>query len=502
MKKHTINYLILLILFVISFFMVEKSEGLVVSENIICQNILPNLTPNIPIIITSDDNFTDYGFPGDGSEELPFLIDSLEIVTTTSHNAIFISSTTKNFIIQNCLIDSITDGIMLENVTENTATIRDNFCIDHDYSGIRILSSPGTKIIRNHCTQSIWYGIRLQDSPFCSIINNTCYNNNEDGIMLSYSGHASIINNHCYDNGYSGINLSLSEYSLVLNNTCNNNHNGIRQYSSDFTSDINNTCLNNNNQGIYLYFSDECVVSNNTCVNNKDGITLTFTEYDILENNNCSSNEGEGIRLSIAESTRIINNTCVGNSLGLYFHEANATNIKRNTIASNSDNGVTFYVSTYSNLSENRIIDNSGNGVEFSNSKKNSVSFNLIQSNFKYGVYLSKDSHFNKIHHNTFVENNPNSTSQAHDDGENNLFYDKSRNEGNFWSDIKRKKEYYIEGLAENLDPYPLKNPIIPFIPTTETAYSEVLVLLISLCLITFSTIILGYRKKMVRINI
>ncbi len=455
------------------------------------------ITPHEPIIIISDDNFSDYGFIGEGSEYIPYLIDSLEIITTTSLNGIYISNTTKYFVVQNCYVESIADGIMLENVAENTAVIANNFCLNHDYSGIRIFSSPGTKITGNTCARSIWYGIRLQNSPFCTLTNNTCFNNIEDGIILSYSGNSTISNNNCSNNEYNGINLSLSEYSIVFNNTCKNNHNGIRQYSSDFTSDLNNTCVNNSNQGIYLYFSDECLVENNICVNNKDGITLTFTEFDRIENNYCIDNEGEGIRLSIAESTMILNNTFNANSLGMYFHEANSTKIKRNTISLNRDNGVTFYVSSYTNLSENVILDNLGNGIEFSNSKNNGVSYNLIQSNFKYGVYLSKDSHFNKIHHNTFANNSFESSSQACDNGENNLFYDISRNEGNFWSNLKRRKEYPIEGSANNFDPYPLKDPIAPFLITSQTAYSGICFTLFSLTIISLIIVILNLRKRL-----
>ena len=46
------------------------------------------------INIINDDNFTDYGFEGLGSETLPYLIQNLNI-STNNDNGIFIKDTTK-----------------------------------------------------------------------------------------------------------------------------------------------------------------------------------------------------------------------------------------------------------------------------------------------------------------------------------------------------------------------------------------------------------------------
>ncbi|NPD88354.1 MAG: hypothetical protein HGN29_06505 [Asgard group archaeon] len=494
MRNRIIYLMVIFGLFFVSFFCYANPSSSIENTDII-KGENPKLLQSNPVIISSDVNFTDYGFSGDGTQELPFLIDSLEIITTDS-NGIYITNTSKYFVVSNCYVDAEVDGIYINGVANGTAVIINNVSENHDYSCIRVKSSPSTIITGNTCRNSIWYGIRLQNSPLCILSDNYCTENIEDGIILSYSGNSTVFNNNCSGNGYSGINFSLSEYSFVSDNICNDNLNGIRLYSSDQTSVINNTCKNNENRGIYIYFSDECLVKNNTCINNMDGITLTFTEYDIVEYNNCSLNKEEGIRLSIAESSIITNNTVLENRFGIYLNEDNSSVIKDNTISLNKDNGITFFYSFYTDVSWNVIYENQKNGIELAYAKYTTISYNLIQSSSDYCVYLNKSSKYNQIHHNTFVNNKQDSSSQANDNGEENLWYDISLKEGNYWSNSRKGKEYSIDGTAENIDPYPLSSPIVPFLTTSETIHSEIFTIFLSLSLFSISSYLSYMRKK------
>ena len=494
MKNRLVCSTIFLILFFVLFLpnassilsLEERNESLLYNSTI--------LVPHEPILIDSNEDFITYGFDGAGKQEDPYLIESLEIITT-EHKGVYITNTTSFFIIRNCYIDAVLDGIFIENVNENTAVIMNNICINNDYSGISIISSPSTFLSSNLCSNNKMFGIRFQDSPKCTLTQNTCSENIEDGILLFYSNNATIISNNCSYNENNGINLSYTENSYLYNNTCIYNRNGIRLRTGHFSNVIENKCNNNNHQGIYLYFSDKCLLRNNSCVNNFDGINLSFTEYDILEENNCSSNQGEGIRLSISESPIISNNYCVDNKLGIYLHEVYSSTIYENTIRMNNETGIIFYYSSISNVFENIIYKNSEYGLELSYANYLNISYNLIQSNLDYGIHISKTSMQNRIHHNTFVDNNLVSSSQASDDGEENLWYDDTKNEGNFWSDLKRKNKYSIDGSAEKYDLYPLDSPIIPFIPTSEISFSGLLLSLLCLTIISLN-LFRGYVKK------
>ncbi len=177
-----------------------------------------SLIPHDPISVTSDSNFTDYGFPGTGTELDPYVIEGYNI-TTTSINGIYVNGTTKYFTISNCYIDA-SDGIFIGSVADGTATV----------------------------------------------INNTCNNNNNIGIVLSFSGSSIVANNTCNYNGF-GIVLSSSDSSTVANNSCINNNDGygifLMNYS-DYSTVANNTCTNNDLDGIFLIDSGNSTVANNT----------------------------------------------------------------------------------------------------------------------------------------------------------------------------------------------------------------------------------------------
>ena len=94
-------------------------------------------TPHSPIIITCDGNFSDYGFPGNGSAVNPFIIENYNI-TTNDEIGISILDTTKFFIIRNCYIDAYRRGIDIENTAIGTASIINNICINHWINYCRI----------------------------------------------------------------------------------------------------------------------------------------------------------------------------------------------------------------------------------------------------------------------------------------------------------------------------------------------------------------------------
>jgi hypothetical protein len=79
---------------------------------------------------------------------------------------------------------------------------------------------------------------------------------------------------------------------------------------------------------------------------------------------------------------------------------------------------------------------------------------NLLAGNADFGVTVSIYSNANSIHHNSFIGNGQN-TSQAYDDGSNNIWYDETVLEGNYWSDYSGNGIYRIAGVADAIDLYP-----------------------------------------------
>ena len=101
---------------------------------------------------------------------------------------------------------------------------------------------------------------------------------------------------------------------------------------------------------------------------------------------------------------------------------------------------------------------------------------NLFANNTLHGLFLRYATNNNTVHHNAFVDNNINEDSQAKDDGEGNLWYEVSSEEGNYWSNIGLNYTYMIDGAANSTDPYPLYEspisielPILPIPPVINT---------------------------------
>ncbi len=229
------------------------------------------LTPHNPISITSDSNFTDYGFLGSGTAENPFVIEGYNI-TTTSNVGIYITDTTKYFTVRNCYVDAEYYGIFIDDVVDGKITV----------------------------------------------INNTCSNNGYNGIYLYYSGTATVANNTCNNNDW-GIVLEDSINSTIANNTCNSNWEGIYLYYSDDSTVVNNNC-NNNKIGIHLHRSSFCVLSYNLLQENEgDGVCLTQISWGYIEYNSLilQENEGNGVySLYGCDNNLIHHNNFVDNNLG------------------------------------------------------------------------------------------------------------------------------------------------------------------------------------------
>jgi parallel beta-helix repeat protein len=252
-------------------------------------------TPHDPIEITTDEDFTSANgvTSGSGTSIDPFIIEGWNITSSGVHG-IFISATTKYFLIRNNFIDtggvSNIHGIFITNVISGTAKIENNSC-QNNYYGIYLASSNYNSLTDNNCSNN-WDGIYLYSSSNNSLTNNTCNSNNWDGIYLYSSSNNSLTNNNC-SNNENGIYLySSSSYNSLMNNTCDSNGNyGIRLSSSSYNSLTNNICNSNNWDGIYLYSSDSNLLSWNLLFDNEYGVYLNAnSDNNILHHNTFINN--------------------------------------------------------------------------------------------------------------------------------------------------------------------------------------------------------------------
>ena len=254
---------------------------------------------------------------------------------------------------------------------------------------------------------------------------------------------------------------------------------------------INNTC-SNNDCGIRLMHSPESFVTNNTCTNNEFGIKIDNSSGSNLTFNNCNNNGFHGIYLQNCYSAILINNTCrLNNICGLLLYASFGALITNNTCGNNNLNGIYLDASSNAQIIRNNFESNHRYGIELSISDYCLISYNAILESNVHGLYLESGSDFNIIHHNTFYRNNLDGTSQASDNGINNVFYDVGTNEGNYWSDW-HFGSYFIDGSAHSEDPYPLGQPIIP---VSEFSQRNIIIIILVPCL-ALVLILLGIKRK------
>lgn len=250
------------------------------------------------IEIKSDAYFANYSFSGMGSSNDPYIIEDYNI-TTTSSTGILIQDTTKHFIIRNCFINALKNGITIDNVASGTTIIENNECAYNEFNGI-----------------SVW------DSSDSLVSNNTVHDNGHVGLFIRYSGLCVIIDNTCYKNRRGGIYFDDGQNSEIVNNTLIENYynSGITLYSSYNVIIRKNTCINNELGGIRSSESTEILIELNYLFNDKywGGISITHCSSFIIQNNTVTSDRKA---LAVYRSYTIIIKHNNFYDSGLYIHQ-------------------------------------------------------------------------------------------------------------------------------------------------------------------------------------
>jgi parallel beta-helix repeat protein len=342
-----------------------------------------------PIIIWEDSDFEAYGFPGEGTAVLPYIIENFTI-TTKYTTGISIINTTKHFVIQNCIIDAHEIGIRIENTSNSTVKIIKNICIFSLKIGIYIRNSPSSELVENHVFSNSENGIYIEESPKSILNSNICSDNGLTGIRIINSPTTAILENICLKNA-DGIVIENSNDSLIKYNLCKRNY-GQLTYRYPMTGILtiegygigvfnsNNTIVDSNNCndifpmsefstlwgfvmlmfGILIFDSVNNSISNNTCYNNEmSGINLEYSS-GIAYNNTCSSNAlgistGAFWDFTSDSNFTLLNNTCSNNELVGIKTGSNST-LLNNICSNNGWAGVETYPN--STLINNKINNN------------------------------------------------------------------------------------------------------------------------------------------------
>ncbi len=331
-------------------------------------------------------------------------------------------------------------------VDHNPILIEDDSDFDnYNFPGKGTQSNP-YRIEYYNITTEIETGILIKNTAKYFLIIDCLINAEETGILIENvaEGSARIEKNICLNNDDYGIAIYNSSENIIHNNTCSFSWSGIYIEESTYTTISENRC-HNNIEGISISQSSNSTLNHNICYNNTYSISLTKSDYSILSGNICSKNL-YGI-LQYSNNTILKNNTCNNNAYGIYM-----------------------YVSSDSTLTNNICFKNSY-GIMMETSFYCLIINNLLQENERHGIFMGNapmgdNSSNNIVHHNSFISNNLDgffevSLSQAYDKGFNNIWFDETTSEGNYYNDYSGIGNYSIDGKANNTDPFPLsENPL------------------------------------------
>ena len=468
-----------------------------------------------PIIISSNADFAILEFPGNGTEQTPFIIE--EYTISTKQTCIFIQDTDSFFIIRNCLFlgGGSGHGIMLTNVTNGL--IQKN-----------IIGQKSAGIILSGCSNNI-------------IENNTISQNKGDGVYLYQSSENMIAENNISENQLDGIYIGSSSTCIVVNNTLFNNRMGLSLISSSDTTIMTNIFVSN---GVHIYGSEEVhwrhSISENNLINGKPlgyfwnriherinaaqygqvilanctevvvedgvlyntsvGIVLGYSTFCNLTNSNILQNSWVGIFLSHSSNNNILNTTihknrdtgiliessfnntvsynyCAGIRLSSSGYNTVSGNIilgERQPLTNKTIDGIKFYSSDYNIVTNNTImgnnygiylLDSSANlilnntiksnydGLYFYSSSNNEITKNTVSENSNYGLFFGRQTTNNFVYLNIIANNE---IKGARDNGIGNHW--NTTRKGNYWSDYDGTGVYKISGTAGSKDYHPLSN--------------------------------------------
>ena len=323
-----------------------------------------------------------------------------------------------------------------------------------------------------------------------------------DFLLYSFPGDGSAINPYrIEDTTYPSIRVeNVSKYVIIQNCTLTSDARAIRigKTAPDSIVICNNTMVDDINLifdfdiGIFVSNSSGIIIKDNIIIGYDDGIDFNSSPNCLIDGNIISKSDNSGIRIeNNAPYATISNNTIFDCDMAMNLENANSLVIENNHCFDN-----------YAGI----ILSSTSDVISSSNCI---IRYNLIENHQYYGAiitgFFEQDfSSNNLVYLNTFVNNNPNGTSQAKDIGANNLWYDVDTRQGNYWSDWYGLKKYAIDGSAESSDKYPLKSPYHLDVPSTHNYLVGPLIITSVVFILSIVTIGLAvlYQKNQKKRNI
>jgi parallel beta-helix repeat protein len=340
------------------------------------------------ISISGNAAFATQGWPGDGSQETPYIIEGLEIISEGT--CILIFNTDVHFIIRNCILSSqtnvVTNCVRLSHVSNGAI---ENCTISNSYIGITLIAPDDCIFSNNTLTGCEEIGILLSSGDNCTLSDNRVINCEGYGFYVQYSHNTTIINNVVTDCSRFGLYITSTANCTFINNTLENGGFGIAGDLQYWIHDFSDNTVNGKTFGYFLNENDtEIDVSQFGQVFLIDCVNVSLTSGVIF-------NASIGISLLSCTNCTIGEVNLIGNLHGIDLIESENITLRNNIL---TDCGVRFD----GNDTKYWTVTESGNTV---NEKQFGYFLNrenLIINGDDYGQLILVDSNHLSIANGTF----------------------------------------------------------------------------------------------------
>ena len=280
-------------------------------------------SPHDPIVITSNQDFVDQGWPGNGIKGNPYLIQDLSI--TSSERCISISTTDVYFKIIDCYFFNVTDwnnciGVSLEEADNG---VIENCTFFNMLYGVYIRHSDNITIVFNEIDTTTYASINLYQSSGCEVFNNSIINIRNIGINADEVVDV-LFENNSFSNEFYGMTLDESVNCTLKNNEFEKVGLWIRGTESDhfltnifesntvdtkpisvLTNRSSETIDASSHGQLFLFNSSDCIVENAVFSDRSVGVSLAVCNNCLVKNLNSTYSQICLVELQLCNNTQV-----------------------------------------------------------------------------------------------------------------------------------------------------------------------------------------------------
>lgn len=306
-------------------------------------------SPHSPILIMTDASFVSQGWPGNGTQLSPYVIESLEI--STEDTGIEILNTNAHFVIRNCTLSSPIFG---------------------EGTGIHIENAHNGRIV--NCTiSSLDTGIYVRASDYCSITNNTVSECSSNGVELISSDYSTVVDNRVMNQDGYGFYFAILSNCLMMNNSISNcKEMGFALASTVDSNIMGNVIEDSGRFGLYFAGCLNCTFINNTLEEGGFGVSSVY-DYNWIQNFSGNVVNGKALGYFIGKNHTTLDGTQYGQVFLVYCFNVSISS----GVFLNSSVGVSLFSCANCSV-ENTEIGGNLYGIDLLDSENTTLTNNAL----------------------------------------------------------------------------------------------------------------------------